>query len=130
MRKEFYSKREIPLFGTNRKKVFAKILHIFRPKPRKILVKKEVKLVGIDYLSVEKFGSEDFANAYYFARKRSRDYRRLGFARSFRRRLRIDLFAAKIYRRRRRRRTGADDFKGEKTENRAWQVGKINGRKT
>ncbi len=31
------------------------------PEAAQALVKKEVKLVGIDYLSVEKFGSEDFA---------------------------------------------------------------------
>ncbi len=31
------------------------------PEAAKILVEKGIKLVGIDYLSVEKFGSEDFA---------------------------------------------------------------------
>ncbi len=31
------------------------------PKAARVLVEKNIKLVGIDYLSVEKFGSEDFA---------------------------------------------------------------------
>ena len=30
------------------------------PEAAKVLVEKNIKLVGIDYLSVEKFGSEDF----------------------------------------------------------------------
>ncbi len=40
---------------------FRKDFTYIEPEAAQILVKKGVKLVGIDYLSVEKFGSEDFA---------------------------------------------------------------------
>jgi arylformamidase len=39
------------------------------PEAAQILVEKNIKLVGIDYLSVEKFGSEDFATHITFLEK-------------------------------------------------------------
>ncbi|HEY0429461.1 MAG TPA: cyclase family protein [Pyrinomonadaceae bacterium] len=40
---------------------FRKDFTYISPEAARVLVEKNIKLVGIDYLSVEKFGSEDFA---------------------------------------------------------------------
>jgi arylformamidase len=40
---------------------FRKDFTYITPEAARVLVEKNIKLVGIDYLSVEKFGSEDFA---------------------------------------------------------------------
>jgi arylformamidase len=47
-------------FWNNPEKGFRKDFTYIEPEAARILVEKGVKLVGIDYLSVEKFGSEDF----------------------------------------------------------------------
>jgi arylformamidase len=48
---------------------FRKDFTYIEPEAARILVEKGVKLVGIDYLSVEKFGSEDFATHITFLEK-------------------------------------------------------------
>ena len=48
-------------FWNNPSDGFRKDFTYIEPEAARILVEKGVKLVGIDYLSVEKFGSEDFA---------------------------------------------------------------------
>ena len=60
MSREFYSKRAIPNFGTIQRQGFRKDFTYIAPDAAQKLVDLGVKLVGIDYLSVEKFGSEDF----------------------------------------------------------------------
>lgn len=47
-------------FWNEPEKGFRKDFTYLEPEAARILVEKEVKLVGIDYLSVEKFGSTDF----------------------------------------------------------------------
>jgi arylformamidase len=48
-------------FWSDYSRGFRKDFTYIEPEAARILVEKGVKLVGIDYLSVEKFGSEDFA---------------------------------------------------------------------
>ena len=48
-------------FWNDSSKVFRKDFTYIAPEAARVLVEKNIKLVGIDYLSVEKFGSEDFA---------------------------------------------------------------------
>lgn len=48
-------------FWNEPEKGFRKDFTYIEPEAARILVEKGVKLVGIDYLSVERFGSEDFA---------------------------------------------------------------------
>ncbi len=61
MQKEFYSKRRNSDFWNEPEKGFRTDFTYISPEAARVLVEKNVKLVGIDYLSVEKFGSEDFA---------------------------------------------------------------------
>ncbi|MEZ5429549.1 MAG: cyclase family protein [Pyrinomonadaceae bacterium] len=49
------------LFWNDLAQGFRKDFTYIEPEAARLLVEKGVKLVGIDYLSVEKFGSEDFA---------------------------------------------------------------------
>ena len=48
-------------FWNEPEKGFRKDFTYISPEAARVLVEKDIKLVGIDYLSVEKFGSEDFA---------------------------------------------------------------------
>jgi arylformamidase len=48
-------------FWNEQEKGFRKDFTFITPEAARVLAAKNVKLVGIDYLSVEKFGSEDFA---------------------------------------------------------------------
>jgi arylformamidase len=48
-------------FWNEQEKGFRKDFTFITPEAARVLAEKNVKLVGIDYLSVEKFGSEDFA---------------------------------------------------------------------
>jgi arylformamidase len=48
-------------FWNEPEKGFRKDFTYISPEAARVLVEKNIKLVGIDYLSVERFGSEDFA---------------------------------------------------------------------